>query len=151
MAFSVSILIVNTCSVEDLPFRYAAWLRGIWFFIRSQHRSISVMLMNLCSTERSMMGLTFTRSSFFGGFARGARMPLLIYFILTFVFLSLHFKPGMEVLVILLTHFRISKSVHIQSFWFLKLSHESPPFKVNKDTNFVIFSVGFLSVKFEHI
>ena len=50
------------------------------FSSAASNHSIRVVVITFRKTDSSMIGLTFTRSSFFGGFASGVSIPLRISF-----------------------------------------------------------------------
>ena len=71
MAFSARVLMAKTCSVVDLPLWYALCDKGMCFIHSGQHLRIIDMVSIFLNGDSRMIGLGFTFSFFFSGFARG--------------------------------------------------------------------------------
>ena len=68
-------LMAKTCSVVDLPLWYAACDKVMCFFILPQQLLMSDLISIFLNGASRMIGLTFSFSFFFCGFARGLSVP----------------------------------------------------------------------------
>ena len=71
MAFSARVLMATTWTVVDLPLWYALCVKGMCFIHSGQQLRIIDIVSIFLNGDSKMIGLGFTFSFFFSGFARG--------------------------------------------------------------------------------